>query len=104
ELGAIHATGPEAPFYKIWDLPQRLRRTHTQDLTVKFQSEGKERTMTLELPQADAPDILALIQHHGEQQADEDTAGQWWGDSLWKTTRNSAKWEKSGEAGQSAQQ
>ena len=59
ELGATRETSHGGPFYKVW---AHRKKTETQFLTVEFKSEeGEAKTMTLELAQASAPEILAAI-------------------------------------------
>jgi hypothetical protein len=146
ELGATREISHGAPIYKIW---ARHKKTETQFLTVEFKSEeGEAKTMTLELAQASAPEVLATIQdHRGKRDTAEvasakpETApipapppapeaapeklakpapatvaksgpttnphdkgavaspptkpgSDWWGDDIWKTTRNASTWTK----------
>jgi hypothetical protein len=146
ELGATRETSHGAPIYKVW---ARHKKTETQFLTVAFKNEdGEAKTMTLELAQASAPDVLATIQQHAgnkapaleaaaapapaakhapeakktakasksEKAAPATTASNkpiidpndrgakatpptkpgsdWWGDDIWKTTRNANTWNK----------
>jgi hypothetical protein len=60
ELGTTRTNSHDVAFYKVW---ARHRKTETQFLTVEFKNEeGDAKTMTLELAQASAPSVLAMIQ------------------------------------------
>jgi hypothetical protein len=75
--------------YKVWSLHKRFTgKGQTQYLTVAFKNDaGEEKNMTLELGEATAPVVLSMIQ----RRTAEASAG-WWGDRVWKTTRNADKW------------
>jgi len=98
ELGARVTHTPDVPFYKVWEIHKRLLapRDTTQYLTVDFKNaDGQDRTMTLELDTSVASDLLAVIEiHQGKRPAAVYDAhpDQWWGDSTWKTSRNTPKW------------
>jgi len=115
ELGAVVETSRSAPLYKIW--AHHKRKPQDQYLIVNFANEtGEAKTMTLELAQAAAPEVLSIIQSHNGKAVDAktqvaansnkppakvdvmragpDTSTGWWGDDFWKTTRNSDKWTK----------
>ena len=115
ELGATKVHSHDVPLYKVWALHKRFSgKTETQLLTLEFKTEeGEEKTMTLELAHSVAPNVLSTIQSHSavEVAAAEPTeppkalktvrpaqtkpaAEGWWGDSVWKTTRNADKWNK----------
>jgi hypothetical protein len=119
ELGAVIQTSKNVPLYKVWALHKRFgARPQSQYLIVNFANEaGEQKTMTLELDEAAAPEVLATIQtHNGKAVAEGQIqvasasnskksaklnvmkAGpertEWWGDDYWKTTRNSDKWGK----------
>jgi hypothetical protein len=114
ELGPTRETSHGAPIYKVW---ARHKKTETQFLTVDFKNdEGLSRTMTLELAQSSAPTVLAAIQNHtgtkpgamvsstkpinspndkGAVASPATKPGSdWWGDDVWKTTRNAGTWTK----------
>ncbi len=138
ELGATRETSHGAPLYKVW---ARHKKTETQFLTVNFKNdEGEAKTMTLELAQASAPSVLAVIREHSVKSSDVEVAAaaptpapsvapapkkaaapaavasskpvvdpkdqgakaspatkpgsDWWGDDIWKTTRNAGTWNK----------
>jgi hypothetical protein len=120
ELGAVVQTSHNEPIYKVWALHKRFAaKPQSQYLIVNFANEeGEAKTMTLELSQAGAPEVLSLIQTHNAKavapgQTQVAAAGnfkktakpnvmkagpessEWWGDDLWKTTRNADKWGKS---------
>jgi hypothetical protein len=87
-------------------------KTKTQYLTVGFKTvEGADQSMTLELAQSSAPDVVATLQSHtapgvtavrtGGKAASAKSAtaanssnSEWWGDEYWKTARNADKWSK----------
>jgi hypothetical protein len=118
ELGAVVQTTKTVPLYKVWALHKRFgAKPESQYLTINFANEeAEQKTMTLELAQSAAPEVLSLIQTHNAKavspaqtqlaaasskksaKPDAMKAGpeptQWWGDDVWKTTRNSDKWSK----------
>ena len=102
ELGARVTHTPDVPLYKVWELHKRIfaPRDSTQYLTVDFKDAGGEdRTMTLELDESVASDMLKVIEiHQGKRPAAVYDAhpDQWWGDGTWKTNRNTPKWSPSG--------
>lgn len=62
ELGAVKETPHSVPFYKVW---AHGKRTQTQLLIVNFKnSEGEDKTMTLELAQPAAASVLSTIESH----------------------------------------
>ncbi len=100
ELGATKTHSHDVPLYKVWALHKRLtEKTQTQYLTVGFKNaEGEDQSMTLELAQSVAPDVLSTIQNRsGLRLARSKSAADpnaWWGDEFWKTARNADKWNK----------
>ena len=96
ELGATKVHTQQVPLYKVWSLHKRfIGKTRTQYLTVDFKNEdGEDQTMTLELAQTAASDVLSAIQDHTGLGAKAKPA-EWWGDDIWKTTRNADRWSKS---------
>jgi hypothetical protein len=139
ELGAVKETSHDVPFYKIW--AHHHAKTQTQLLVVNFKnSEGEDKTMTLELAQPAAASVFSSIESHraapqqvasaevpapqpdasaapapaaAEQPAPKSKriklqpkpdakadstkpveSTDWWGDTWWKTTRNTDKWGK----------
>jgi hypothetical protein len=84
---------PEVPVYKIWALHKRFldKAPDTQQLTVEFKDgEGKPLTMTLEFEGDAAVAAYKEIQvHQGKRRG-----GEWWGDTVWKTTRNTPDWQE----------
>ena len=99
-LGATRTHAPDVPYYKVWKLHKKvLDRSHSQYLTVSYKGEsGEKSTMTLELEQTSAPDVLSAIQSHTSPSAKMhgNTLTDWWGDSMWKTARNADKWKQTG--------
>jgi hypothetical protein len=57
---------------------------------------GQDQTMTLEMSKASADSVLATIERHSPKVADTG----WWGDSVWKTTRNRDTWGGAGTVAQ----
>jgi hypothetical protein len=126
ELGATKVHSHDVPLYKVWALHKRFSgKTETQLLTLAFKTEeGEEKTMTLELAQSVASNVLSTIQSHSVEQTvptppvvvasaepaeptnppqalkparpaqAKPAAEGWWGDSIWKTTRNADKWNR----------
>jgi hypothetical protein len=113
ELGAVVETSKSHPFYKVWEM--RKHKPQNQYLIVNFANEeGEQKTMTLELDQSAAPEVLGIIQNHNAKAVDPAKAqlaassssksakpdimragpasSGWWGDDVWKTTRNADKW------------
>ena len=71
--------------YKVWALPKRLIKSETRQMTVAFtDGNGQDQTMTIEMSKASADSVLATIERHSAKVANTG----WWGDSVWKTTRN----------------
>jgi hypothetical protein len=98
ELGSVtvHTSEPE-PLYKVWALPKRLMKSETQQMTVAFtDGNGQDQTMTLEMSKTSADSVLATIERRSPKVAN---AG-WWGDSIWKTTRNRDTWGGAGTVAQ----
>jgi hypothetical protein len=71
ELGATRVHSHDVPLYKVWSLEKRFSgRTQTQLLTVGFRNtEGEDKTMTLELAKPAAKSVLSLIQTHTAKNA-----------------------------------
>jgi hypothetical protein len=94
ELGATKTHSHDAPLYKVWSIHKRFSgKTKTQYLTVAFKDDGADKTMTLELAQASASDVIATIQSHTNPRTAASNA-EWWGDDYWKTARNADRWNK----------
>jgi hypothetical protein len=107
ELGATQVHSHDEPAYKVWSLPKRLKKTETQLLTVDFKNgQGLDQTMTFELAKPAANAVLATIEGHTVKSPSASgtspkmgKAGteEWWGDDVWKTNRNAAKWDSKGD-------
>jgi hypothetical protein len=98
ELGSVlaHTSEPE-PLYKVWALPKRLMKSETRQMTLAFTNgNGQDQTMTLELSRTSADSVLATIERHSAKVADND----WWGERVWKTTRNKDNWGGAGTVAQ----
>jgi hypothetical protein len=100
ELGAIKVHSHGEPLYKVWALHKRfVGKTESQLVTVSFKDEdGDQKNMTLELDKLAAADVVAAIHNHNGTgpAANAPRAGEWWGDSYWRTTRNAGKWDRNG--------
>ncbi|HEY4363202.1 MAG TPA: hypothetical protein VGN17_19690 [Bryobacteraceae bacterium] len=102
ELGATQVHSHDQPAYKVWS---RLHKTETQLLTVNFKNgQGETQTMTFELAKPAANAVLATIEGHTARPSAASNGGAttkmgkesseaWWGDDVWKTNRNAAKWD-----------
>ena len=98
ELGsvAVHTSEPQ-PLYKVWALPKRLMKSETQQMTVAFtDGNGQDQTMTIEMSKAYADGVLTTIERHSAKVANT----TWWGDNVWKTTRNKDTWGGAGTVAQ----
>ena len=98
ELGSVqvHSAEPEAA-YKVWALPKRLIKTETRQVTMAFtDGNGQDQTMTLELSRTSADRVFAIIGRHNAKIAND----SWWGDNVWKTTRNKDQWGGAGTIAQ----
>jgi hypothetical protein len=108
ELGAVREHSDSEPLYKVWAIHKRFSKSETQLLKVDFKdSEGEEKTLTVELDKSAAPGVVEAIQGHNPSvatnvktrvsatQAAKPDA--WWGDSYWKTSRNADQWSKPGQ-------
>jgi hypothetical protein len=98
ELGSVmaHTADPE-PLYKVWALPKRLVKSETQQMTVAYtDGNGQDQTMTLEMSKAVADGVLTTI----ERRSAKVTNTAWWGDNVWKTTRNRDTWGGAGTVAQ----
>jgi hypothetical protein len=118
ELGVTKVHSHSVPMYKVWSLQKRFsENTRTQLLTLGFKNaDGEDKTMTLELAQPAAKNVLATIRTRTAKnatpvqnavvasaaptkpatkaQATTPSGDEWWGDQYWKTTRNTGKWNK----------
>jgi hypothetical protein len=91
ELGATLTHSSDAPRYKFWE--RFGNKTVYQNVTVNFKdSGGKEQTMTLELTAAAALEIHSTLELRTGLKAKRQQE-EWWGDSIWKTTRNQKSWD-----------
>ncbi|HEY1755383.1 MAG TPA: hypothetical protein VGG72_08295 [Bryobacteraceae bacterium] len=109
ELGATQVRNHEPMGMNPVALISRLHKTETQLLTVEFKSGlGEKQTMTLQLAKPAASSVLATIQEHTTKAVTESKAADgkggeakpaWWGDDMWKTTRNQDSWNAKDAAG-----
>jgi hypothetical protein len=91
ELGAKITPPSDVPVYKFWELHKRLpggRPVH-QMLTIEFNAkDGAARTMTLEMEEAAAAQVIEQLDYGRGLRHRTRNNDAWWGDSLWRTTRN----------------
>ncbi len=98
ELGVVtpHTPEPE-PLYKVWALPKRLVKTETQQMKLAFtDGNGQDQTMTIEMSKTSVDGVLGKIERYSPKVA----ATSWWGDGVWKTTRNRDTWGGAGTVAQ----
>ena len=91
ELGAKMAPATDAPLYKVWRLPKRISpdRVLHQMLTIEFADKaGNAQTMTFEMEEPAAAATLEQIEIRQGKRHRATNGDPWWGDSLWKTSRN----------------
>jgi hypothetical protein len=84
------------PLYKVWSLHKRLlvpNPLHAVTVVYKDKA-GVEKTLTLEMEKAVADRLQAQVKQETDRNAA--NAGSWWGDSVWKTSRNKADWGGAG--------
>ena len=98
EVGSVMVHTPEPePLYKVWALPKRLVKSETQQMTLAFTNgSGQDQTMTIEMSKASADSVLATIERHSAKVANTG----WWGDNVWKTSRNRDNWGGAGTVAQ----
>jgi hypothetical protein len=108
ELGAVREHSDSEPLYKVWAIHKRFSKSETQLLKVDFMdSEGEEKTLTVELDKSAAAGVVEAIQEHNPSVASNVKSrvaashnakpDAWWGDSYWKTSRNADQWPKQGQ-------
>lgn len=96
ELGPTLTHSVDVPLYHVWELHKRFlsERPTYQNLTLGFKDDdGADQSMTLELLEPatlQAYDALQIRTGRKARHPKED----WWGDSLWRTTRSNQDWEK----------
>jgi hypothetical protein len=82
------------PLYKVWQLHKRFLVERPTQRMVNFEfsgPDGKDLSLTLELEESAANDTLAEIETRQGKRVPPKratNADSWWGDSVWKTTRN----------------
>lgn len=80
------------PLVKIPKLTKRMRV-----FTLEFDDSGFAE---FDIPLADSYAVLPLLEQRtgkGVALANAQTPGGWWGDGVWKTTRNAAMWEEAAQ-------
>lgn len=83
------------PLYKVWQLHKRFLIERPMQRMVNFEftdKDGKEQSMTLEFEESLANETLVEIETRQGKRVPPRRAlngDSWWGDSAWKTTRNS---------------
>jgi hypothetical protein len=96
ELGPTLTHSVDVPIYRVWELHKRLlaEKPVYQNLTLNFSDEdGNEQLMTLELLENAAVqtyDAVLIKTGRKPKRPKQD----WWGDSVWRTTRTGTEWDK----------
>lgn len=82
------------PLYKVWSLHKRfLPKRRVQQLTVDYRTAaGENKTLTIEAEQHVAENVIAAI----EDRTTPPSEKAWWGDTVWKTSRNKDQWGGAG--------
>lgn len=104
------AAGAKEPMYKIWKLHKRLGGdSAARRVTVRYAAEpnvNKMMVFTMAPEHADHvrraldPATAKTFDKKREMGEVKSTyREEWWGDSMWKTTRNAAKWPDNKPAG-----
>ena len=92
ELGTKVLPPSGVPIYKIWQLHKRFPAQRPLHQMVNFEfidKDRKDHSMTLEFEEAAANETLVEIETRTGKRKRATNADPWWGDSAWKTTRNS---------------
>jgi hypothetical protein len=95
ELGQpTEVTTESEPLYKVWTLHKRfLPKRTVQQVTVDYRTAaGENKTLTIEAEQHVAEGVIAAI----EERTTPPSEKVWWGDTIWKTTRNKDQWGGAG--------
>jgi hypothetical protein len=93
-LGTKSAPPSDIPLYKVWELHKRFLVEHPMHQMLVFEftaKDGTRQNMTLEMEESAAAETLNEIEiRQGKRTPPRraTNADSWWGDSLWKTTRN----------------
>jgi hypothetical protein len=92
EMGPVASHPSDEP---IWKLHKRLApKTQYRTLTINFKGEGEEvQTFTIELPENAATEAQETIEIRSGLRRGEAPPSVWWGDYMWRTTRNKQDWE-----------
>jgi len=94
ELGTRVTPPADAPLYKVWRLPKRFLTERPMHQMVNFEfadKDGNDHSMTLEFEEAAAIQTLMEIEIRQGKRTPPRRATNgdpWWGDSVWKTSRN----------------
>ena len=91
ELGAKAMPPAEVPLYKVWQLHKRIRgeRVMHQMLTLTVKdSSGDPQSLTLDMEEPAAVETLSEIEIRQGKRKRPTNGDSWWGDNVWKTTRN----------------
>lgn len=79
----------------VWKRLTTKRPAH-RNLTIDFtDARGEEQTMTLELPELAASEVYDAIEIGTGHRRAGSTSQPWWGDNMWRTTRNNRDWNSS---------
>jgi hypothetical protein len=92
EMGPIVNHPSEEP---LWKIHKRLApKTTYRTLTFNFNGEGGDtQTLTVELPENAAMEAQETIEIRSGLRRGEKPPSVWWGDYMWRTTRNKQDWE-----------
>ena len=96
ELGPTLTHSVDVPLYRVWQLHKRLlaEKPTYQNLTLNFKDDdGNDQSMTLELLENAAVQTYDTVMIKSGRKAKRPKE-DWWGDSLWRTTRSNSDWDK----------
>jgi hypothetical protein len=98
QLGRIREQASTEPLYKVWTLHKKIMKPQLQKLALEYKNvDGEDKSMTIELERGAAAETIKTILSYNEgvdtgirQEASK--TQEWWGDSVWKTSRNKDVW------------
>lgn len=92
EMGPLVSRTADEP---VWKLHKRLSpKPAFRTLTINFRGEaGEPQTLTLELPEFVAAEAHETIEIRSGLRRGGPPSSVWWGDNMWRTTRNKTDWE-----------
>ncbi|MEO8100143.1 MAG: hypothetical protein ABI811_20755 [Acidobacteriota bacterium] len=85
------------PLYKVWNLRKKLiPPTPVEHVTLHYKGQGSaDHSVTLAMQKSSADNVMAAWDTENELRSK--ARGDWWGDGIWKTTRNKDQWGGSGQ-------